>query len=323
MGKIALIFGVTGQDGAYLSRLLLDKGYTVHGTSRDAEAAPLDKLHELGIRERVNMHSASPVDFLSVERVIHRVEPDEIYNLGGQSSVGLSFKLPTETLESITRGTLNILETLRPLGGGIRFFDAASSECFGDTKGVPACEETSFCPQSPYAIAKAASYWQVANFREAYGLFACSGLLFNHESPLRPHRFVTRKIAYGAVQAARGETEKLKLGNLSVRRDWGWAPEYAEAMWRMLQQDIPEDYVIATAEPHSLEDFVAEAYARVGLEWQNHVEIDQSLFRPLEFLYGCGNAGKAAEKLGWRAEMRMQQVVHAMVDAEIERAGGL
>ncbi len=282
----------------------------------------LEKLDVLGIRDRVHMHSAVPTDFRSVWQVIHRVEPDEIYNLSGQSSVGLSFQQPVETLESIAIGTLNILETLRSAGRDIRFYNAGSSECFGDTSGQPADEGFAFRPRSPYAVAKAAAFWEVANFREAYGLFACSGILFNHESPLRPLRFVTRKIVHGAVCAASGQGGKLKLGNLSVSRDWGWAPEYVEAMWRMLQQETPEDFVVATGELHSLEEFVAEAFNHVALDWRDHVEIDENLFRPSELSGGFGNAAKAANILGWRARYRMRDVVEAMVDAELAATGG-
>jgi GDPmannose 4,6-dehydratase len=316
--KVALIFGISGQDGAYLSKLLLDKGYVVHGTSRDAEMASIDRLNALGIGGRVHLHSSAPTDFRSVEQVIRKVEPDEIYNLSGQSSVGLSFQQPVETLESITLGTLNILETLRSLGSDIRFYNAGSSECFGDTGGRAADETFAFHPKSPYAVAKAAAFWEVANFRDAYGLFACSGILFNHESPLRPLRFVTRKIVHGAVALARGQNGRLKLGNLLIRRDWGWAPEYVDAMWRMLQQEAPDDFVIATGESHSLEQFVAEAFAHVGLDWRHHVDVDESLFRPSELSGGFGNAAKAAERLGWRAQKRMQDVVRSMVDAEME-----
>lgn len=315
--KTALIFGITGQDGAYLSRLLLDKAYIVHGTSRDAEMSSLSKLDAVGVRNRVHLHSATPADFRSVQQAIRRAKPDEIYNLSGQSSVGLSFQQPVETLESITIGTLNILETLRFLGPEVRFYNAGSSECFGDTGGRAADETFAFHPRSPYAVAKSAAFWEVANFREAYGLFACSGILFNHESPLRPLRFVTRKIVHGAVSAARGVGGKLKLGDLSITRDWGWAPEYVEAMWRMLQHSEPDDFVIATGEPHSLEEFVEEAFTQVGLDWHDHVEIDSGLFRPTELSCGFGSAAKAAERLGWRVEKRMRDVVRAMVDAEM------
>jgi GDPmannose 4,6-dehydratase len=236
-GKVALIAGVTGQDGAYLTRFLLDKGYVVHGTSRDAALARLDGLVALGIADQITLHSMSPADPQSVAQVIEGVAPDEIYNLSGQSSVALSFTQPAETLAGITLGTLNMLETLRRLRGTVRFYNAGSSECFGDTGTAAANEQTAFRPKSPYGVAKAAAISLVTNYRESYGLFACSGLLFNHESPLRPHRFVTRKVAAAAARIGAGSRERLALGNLLIRRDWGWAPDYIEAMWKMLQCD--------------------------------------------------------------------------------------
>jgi GDPmannose 4,6-dehydratase len=314
----ALIFGISGQDGAYLSRLLLEKGYQVFGTSRDADIASFAGLAALGVRERVSLLSAAPTDFRSVLQVITRVEPTEFYNLSGQSSVGLSFQQPVETLESITVGTLNILEAIRSVGRSIRLYNAGSGECFGDTGGKAADESTAFHPRSPYAVAKSAAIWEVVNYRESYGLFACSGILFNHESPLRPKRFVTRKVVSAAARIARGEQEKLVLGDVSIRRDWGWAPEYVEAMWRMLQQDTPDDFVVATGEAHSLEDFVAAAFAYFDRDWRDHVEIDKGLFRPSEIACGFGNAAKAAETLGWRAEARMPEVVRRMAEAEAE-----
>lgn len=315
MTRKALIFGVSGQDGAYLAQHLLDKGYEVHGTSRDADLASFRNLERLGIRGKVTTYSAVPTDFRSVIQTVTRVEPSEIYNLAGQSSVGLSFGQPAETLESNAIGTLNILEALRMLGGGLRFYNACSSECFGNTEHGPADEETPFRPRSPYAVAKAAAFWEVANYREAYGLFACSGILFNHESPLRPARFVTRKIIDAAKRIAEGSKEKLKLGRLDIRRDWGWAPEYVVAMARMLTLDQPEDFVIASGESHSLEEFVARTFEAVGLEWQAHVESDPSLFRPSDLNVSLGNPGKARDRLDWTAKMRMPDVIGAMTEA--------
>ncbi|HUL58429.1 MAG TPA: GDP-mannose 4,6-dehydratase, partial [Anaeromyxobacteraceae bacterium] len=257
----ALIIGVSGQDGAYLAELLLGKGYEVHGTSRDANLANFSNLARLGIRERVRTLSVAPNDFRSTLTALAQVEPDELYNLSGQSSVGLSFDQPVETMESISIATLNLLEAIRFTKRKIRLYNASSGECFGDTGGHAADEQTPFRPRSPYAVAKAAAHFEVANYREAYGLFACSGILFNHESPLRPERFVTRKIVAAACRIAAGSEERLRLGNVRVKRDWGWAPEYVEAMWRMLQQDRPDDYVIATGETRSLEEFAAAAFA--------------------------------------------------------------
>jgi len=320
--KRALIFGISGQDGAFLARLLLSKGYTVFGTSRDAEMANSGNILRLGILDQITLFSSVPSDYHSVMSAVSRARPNEIYNLSGQSSVGLSFEQPAETLNSIALGTLNILEAVRAIDPSIRFYSAGSGECFGDTNGVPATETTAFNPCSPYAIAKAAAHWEVTNYRMAYGLFACSGILFNHESPLRPARFVTQKIIQGAVSAASGNQKKLTLGNLSIRRDWGWAPEYVEAMWLMLQQDTAEDYVIATGQSNRLEDFVEAAYAHFGLDYKDHIETNDSLLRPTELMHGLGDASKAAKNLGWRAKKNMVDVVTAMAQAETIRQTG-
>jgi GDPmannose 4,6-dehydratase len=318
-GKKALILGVSGQDGAYLSDQLLQKGYEVSGTSRDANVSSFAGLAELGIRERVRRLSVATSDFRSVLTALVQVEPDEVYNLSGQSSVGLSFDQPVETMESIGIGTLNLLEAIRFTRRPIRFYNASSGECFGDTAGVPANEETPFRPRSPYAVAKAAAFWEVANYREAYGLFACSGVLFNHESPLRPERFVTRKIVSAASRIARGASDKLRLGNLDVKRDWGWAPEYVDAMWRMLQRDRPEDYVIATGETRSLEEFMHAAFRTVGLDAREHVVLDATLTRPTDIEGNFADPGKAERVLGWKASARMDEVVSRMIEAEMAK----
>ena len=311
--KKALIIGVSGQDGAYLAQFLLGKGYEVYGTARDAQMSTFYNLNLLGIRDQVQTESMAPNDFRSVLQTLVKVKPDELYNLAGQSSVGLSFQQPVETLESISVGTLNLLEVIRFVDLPIKFYNAGSSECFGDTGGAAADETTAFRPRSPYAVAKAAAFWEVANYREAYGIFACSGLLFNHESPLRPERFVTKKIVVTACRIAGGSREKLRLGNIAIARDWGWAPEYVEAMWRMLQQEQPDDYVIATGETHTLEEFTAAAFACVGLDWRDYVETDPSLYRPTEIAIGRGNPAKAREFLGWQARNTMHDVVKRMV----------
>jgi len=246
------------------------------------------------------------------------VQPDEIYNLAGQSSVSLSFEQPVETQDSIYLGTLNLLEAIRFTGRGIKLYNASSSECFGDLGGQPATEETAFRPRSPYAVAKSAAFWQVSNYREAYNIFACSGILFNHESPLRPERFVTQKIVRSACRIAQGAQNKLQLGNIEIQRDWGWAPEYVEAMYLMLQQESPEDFVIATGQTRKLQDFVAAAFEAVGLDWRQHTMIDQTLFRPTEIMVGRGDASKAAEKLGWKPKYKMAEVVRMMVQAATE-----
>lgn len=316
--KKALICGISGQDGAYLAQLLLDKGYAVHGTSRDAQVSSFQNLSRLGIRERIQLESMTLTDFRSVLQALIKIQPDEIYNLAGQTSVGLSFQQPVETLESISVGTLNLLEAIRFSGLPIRFYNAGSSECFGDTRGEAADEQTPFRPRSPYAVAKSAAFWQVSNYREAYHLFACSGILFNHESPLRPERFVTQKIVSGARRIALGQQDKLHLGNLVIKRDWGWAPEYVEAMWRMLQQDSPDDFVVATGRSHSLAEFVEVAFSACGLDWRAHVVADASLLRPTDILEGRGNPAKARERLGWEARYQMPDVVRLMLEAEQE-----
>ncbi|MGB7440726.1 MAG: GDP-mannose 4,6-dehydratase, partial [Coleofasciculaceae cyanobacterium] len=315
--KKALICGVSGQDGAYLAQLLLDKGYHVCGTSRDAEMCSFRNLVRLGIKDQVKLASMAITDFRSVVQVLTKVQPDEIYNLAGQSSVGLSFEQPVETLESMATGILNLLEAIRFINAPIKLYNAGSSECFGNTGEQAADDNTPFRPQSPYAVAKAAAFWEVANYRQAYGLFACSGLLFNHESPLRPERFVTQKIVTAACKIAQGSQEKLYLGNVAIARDWGWAPEYVEAMHLILQQEQPDDYVIATGETNRLEDFVAEVFACVGLDWQEHVVTDASLLRLTDIAVGKANPAKAKEKLGWQAKYKMRDVARMMVEARL------
>ena len=312
----ALICGVSGQDGAYLAELLLKKGYEVTGASRDAQTSSFTNLNYLGIRDRVKTVSLAINDFRSVLQVLQNVKPDEIYNLAGQSSVGLSFEQPVETLDSIAIGVLNLLEAIRFTGRNIRFYNAGSSESYGDTDGKPADEHTPFRPRSPYAAAKASAYWIVANYREAYNLYGCTGILFNHESPLRHPRFVTKKIVAAACRIAGGSGEVLKLGNIAIARDWGWAPEYVEAMWQMLQQDEPDDYVIATGDLRKLEEFIELTFAAVGLDWQDHVEVDSTLLRPTDIAAGYGDPEKARRILGWQAQCRLEDVVDKMVAAE-------
>lgn len=318
MAKKALICGISGQDGAYLTKLLLEKGYEVHGTARDAQMSTFGNLLRLGVKESVTLHSMAPNDFRSVIQTLARIRPDEIYNLAGQSSVGLSFDQPVETLESISVGTLNLLEAIRFIYLPVRFYNAGSGECFGNTDGTAATESNLFQPRSPYAVAKSAAFWEVANYREAYSLFACTGILFNHESPLRPERFVTRKIVKAACRIAQGGSEKLHLGNISIARDWGWAQEYVGAMWLMLQQEKPEDYVIATGETNTLEDFVAEVFSCAGLNWHDHVVSDPSLLRPSEIMISRANPAKALKKLGWKAKNMMRDVARLMVEAEMK-----
>lgn len=318
--KKALICGISGQDGAYLAQLLLNQGYSVWGTSRDAQVSSFSNLVRLGIRDRVKLESMALNDFRSVLQVLNKVQPDEVYNLAGQTSVGLSFGQPIETFESITIGAVNLLEAIRFLDRSIKLYNAGSSECFGDSQ--EAADETSpFRPRSPYGVAKAAAFWQTVNYREAYGIFACSGILFNHESPLRPERFVTQKVIATAHRIAAGSQEKLLLGNITICRDWGWAPEYVEAMYRMLQHREPDDYVIATGASFTLEEFVATAFAAVGLDWQKHTTVDSSLFRPTDIAVSRGNPAKAMQKLGWQSQVQMPDVVRLMLRARVEPEG--
>ncbi len=312
--RTALISGVTGQDGALLARLLLARGYTVWGTSRDAEGSSAVNLLRLGIRDRVRLLSMAAEDFRSVHLALRRSTPDEVYHLAGQSSVGLSFELPAETLQSIVQGTLNMLEACRHAERPIRLYHAASSECFGDTGGAPANEFTPFRPRSPYGVAKASAAWLVDNYREAYGLYACSGILFNHESPLRPSRFVTQKIVAAARRIAAGSKERLALGRLDIARDWGWAPEYVDAMQRMLQLPQPQDVVIATGRTHRLEEFVAEAFGQLGLDWHDHVVHAPVLVRPTDLAHSAADPSKAGRVLGWSARCTMHDVVRRMLD---------
>ena len=316
--KKALIIGVSGQDGAYLADLLLKKGYEVHGTSRDHEVGTFGNLQKLGIKDRVKLTSMVTSDFRSVLTALQKAEADEIYNLAGQTSVGMSFAYPVETFDSILIGTMNLLECIRLLKSPVKFYNAGSSEVFGNTP-QPANEETPYHPRSPYATAKAAAHYAVTNYREAYGLFACTGILFNHESPLRPQRFVTSKIVSTATRIAKGSGEKLTLGKMDIYRDWGWAPDYVDAMWRILQNAQPEDFVIATGEERSLGDFVDRVFAELGLESGQHVESDASLFRPSDIERSCGNAAKAKDTLGWKADHAFEDIIRLLVRAEMDR----
>jgi GDPmannose 4,6-dehydratase len=308
----ALICGISGQDGAYLARLLLDKGYEVIGTSRDAESNSFKGLATLGIRDRVKLVSMALNDFRSVLQVLDRIRPNEIYNLAGQSSPALSFDQPIETFESIAVGTLNLLEAIRFSAHPVRLYNAGSSDCFGDTGGTAANEDTPFRPCSPYAAAKAAAHWAVANYRDGYKLWACSGILFNHESPLRPERFVTKKVVSAAKRIAQGSGKRLELGTLSIVRDWGWAPEYVEAMWLLLQQPAPRDYVVATGRACSLESFVGEVFGALGLDWRRYVDVNPSLARPLDPKCICGDPSRIERELGWRASCAMPELARKL-----------
>ncbi len=309
---IALIFGISGQDGAYLAHLLLSKGYEVHGVSRDAGVNSFDRLVRLGVRNRVTLHTGNLDEAGNIVELMTKVQPDEIYNLSGQSSVALSFELPVATFNSVAVGTINLLEYLRILKQPARLFQAVSTECFGNT-GKIMTETDAFRPRSPYAVAKAASFWASSLYREAYGVHVCCGILSNHESPLRPRRFVTSKVVRAAIDIALGQGERLSLGNVAIERDWGWAPEYVDAMWRILQHDQPDDYIIATGETRPLSHLVASVFACLGLDWRDHVDIDETLFRPTELDRVELNPTRAREQLGWSAQSRMQNMVNHLV----------
>jgi GDPmannose 4,6-dehydratase len=317
MGKRALICGISGQDGAYLAKLLLDRDYEVWGSSRDAELASFGNLHRLRIYESVRLVSLNLRDVGSVLGLLRRIRPDQIFSLAGQSSVGLSFEQPVETIESIALGALSLLEAIRLSDLDIRLYNAGSTECFGDTGDGVASERSPLNPCSPYAVAKASAYWTVANYRQAYGMFACTGILSNHDSPLRPRRFVTRKIIHAVASLALGRDMHLSLGNLNIERDWGWAPEYIEAIAAMLNQPSPTDYIIATGTSHTLLEFVETAFGAIGKDWRACVTIDEHLMRPTDILRNKVDPSKAANGLRWRAKSGMRQVVSMMLDAEM------
>ncbi|MBB2145922.1 NAD-dependent epimerase/dehydratase family protein [Pedobacter sp. LMG 31464] len=314
--KKALICGVSGQDGAYLAKLLIEKNYQVFGGSRDAQNSNFENLKHLEIFNLIEYVSISVNDFRSVLQVIMKIEPDEIYNLAGQSSVALSFEQPVETLESIGFGTLNLLEAIRFSKLPIKLYNAGSSECFGNVNEA-VNEETPFRPRSPYGVAKATAFWEVSNYREAYNLFACTGILFNHESPFRKERFVTKKIISSACRIFKGSTEKLVLGNINVYRDWGWAPEYVEAMWLMLQQKKAEDFVIATGESISLKEFVIYAFESLNLDWTKYVTYDDSLLRPTDIDKGLANPKKAKEVLKWEPKIKSRALIELLIKCEL------
>lgn len=317
MTNTALIAGITGQDGAYLARHLLESGYRVVGSSRDAQSSDTSRLQRLGIAQDVELISLAPNDFRSVLKALSSIEPTEIYNLAGQTSVGLSFEQPVECMESIASGTLNFLEVLRYLGAPTRLFSAGSSECFGDTQQQAANETTAFHPRSPYAVAKSTAFWQVANYREAYGIFCCTGILANHESPLRPKRFVTQKIIDGVRRIKLGEAKELRLGNLDIWRDWGWAPEYVAAMHQMLQAQVAKDYLIASGHTTSLREFVRMAFAAAGLEAEPYLISDDTFLRPSDLKYSSMDPSLIATELGWRAQVMPPEIVQRMYEESL------
>ena len=311
--KTALICGIRGQDGSYLAKLLLNKGYEVWGTSRDIDSGNFNNLNFLRVQNKVHLISMNTTDFISVFRAINEISPDEIYNLSGQSSVGLSFDQPKETIESIVLGMLNILEVVRENKKMVRIYHAGSSECFGNTKNKPANENTPFEPLSPYAIAKTTASMLVKNYRSAYGMHVSNGILFNHESVLRPERFVTQKILHSAKRIYEGSSEKLSLGRIDIARDCGWAPEYVKAMWIMLQQDKSDDYVIATGVTTTLEDFIGQVFGFYNLDWQEHTSYSKTLFRPLDIQNSCADPSKAEKLLGWSARVKMPDLIDNLI----------
>lgn len=319
--KRALITGVTGQDGSYLAELLLSKGYEVHGIKRRSSSfntARIDSVlpdwHERDAR--LLLHFADVADSTSLIKLLYRLQPDEIYHLGAQSHVKVSFEIPEYTGDITALGTTRLLEAIRETGIKTKFYQASSSEMFGKASEVPQRETTPFRPCSPYACSKVYAYWMTVNYREGYGLFACNGILFNHESPRRGETFVSRKITRAVARIRAGIQKKLYLGNLEAKRDWGYAPEYVEAMWRMMQMDKPEDFVVATGETHSVREFVESAFDSAGLDWKQYVEIDPIYFRPNEVDVLQGDASKAERVFGWRPNVKFHDLVRLMVDAD-------
>jgi GDPmannose 4,6-dehydratase len=324
MTKKALITGVTGQDGSYLAELLLAKGYEVHGIIRRASTFNTSRLEHLYADPHANqtalkLHHGDLSDASALARLISRIEPDEIYNLAAQSHVRVSFDCPEYTTDITATGTVRLLETIRKTSIKTRFYQASSSEMFGMAQQVPQTETTPFYPRSPYACSKAFSHWITINYRESYGLHASSGILFNHESPRRGETFVTRKITRAVAHILAGLQDKLFLGNLDAKRDWGYAKEYVEAMWLMLQQEKPDDYVIATGETHSVREFLEAAFNHAGLDWRKHVEIDPHYFRPTEVDSLIGDCSKARKKLGWEPKTKFAELVKLMVDADVQK----
>ncbi len=323
MAKIALITGITGQDGSYLAELLLSKGYEVHGIVRRASTVQKTRIDHLeGYKrdgdKRLHLHYGDLADSVALVKLLYQLQPDEVYNLAAQSHVRISFDIPEYTGDITGLGAQRILEAIIESGIGkkVRYYQASSSEMFGKVQAVPQIETTPFYPRSPYACAKLYAHWLTINYRESYGLFACSGILFNHESPRRGENFVTRKITIAAARIKAGLQKDLYLGNLDSKRDWGFAKEYVEGMWRMLQQDKPDDYVLATNETHTIRDFLDASFGRLNLDWHDHVKFDERLLRPAEVDLLIGDYAKAKRELGWEPQTRMKALAELMVDAD-------
>jgi GDPmannose 4,6-dehydratase len=318
MRKSALITGITGQDGSYLAELLLEKGYEVHGVVRRASTETFERIAHLS--GKIHLHQADLLDQLSVIDVIKAAEPSEVYNLAAQSFVPTSWTQPVLTGEFTALGVTRVLEAIRLLGrDSIRFYQASSSEMFGKVQAVPQAEGTPFYPRSPYGVAKLYGHWITINYRESYGMYCCSGILFNHESPRRGREFVTRKVTDGVARIKLGLARELRLGNLDAKRDWGFAGDYVRAMWLMLQQEKPDDYVVATGETHTVRTLVEAAFAAVNLDWKKHVVIDPALVRPAEVDLLIGDPAKAKQQLGWKPEVSFPKLVEMMVKADLER----
>jgi len=320
--KKALITGITGQDGSYLAELLLDKGYEVHGIIRRASTFNTSRIDHLYKDPHINgvrlfLHYGDIADSTNLIKLLYRIQPDEVYHLAAQSHVRVSFDIPEYTGDVTALSTVRILEAIRETGVNSKFYQASSSEMFGKVQETPQRETTPFYPRSPYGAAKLYAHWVTVNYRESYDIFACSGILFNHESPRRGETFVTRKITRAVARIKAGLQKKLYLGNLDAKRDWGYAREYVDAMWLMLQQDKPDDYVIATGETHSVEEFLTEAFSRVNLDWREYVELDPKYLRPAEVDLLTGDASKAKRLLGWESKVTFTELVRLMVDADI------
>ncbi|MFO0955409.1 MAG: GDP-mannose 4,6-dehydratase [Candidatus Saccharibacteria bacterium] len=314
--KRALITGITGQDGSYLAELLLDKGYEVHGIMRRNSTFTTGRIEH--IFDKVTLHYGDLADSSSLHHIVAKVQPDEVYNLAAQSHVKVSFDVPEYTADVTGTGTLRLMEAIRTCAPKAKFYQASSSEMFGKVLEVPQTEKTPFYPRSPYGAAKVYSYWITKNYRESYDMFACNGILFNHESPRRGETFVTRKITRAVAAIKAGKQDKLYLGNLDAKRDWGFAGDYVEAMWLMLQQDKPDDYVVATNETHSVKEFCEIAFGRVGLDWQQYVEVSEKYFRPAEVDLLIGDPAHAKKQLNWEPKVSFKQLVEMMVDADVD-----
>jgi len=326
MAKKALITGITGQDGSYLTELLLEKGYEVHGIIRRSSSFNTERLDHLYSDPHIEgtklfLHYGDLSDSSNICRIIEKVEPEEIYNLGAQSHVRVSFDTPEYTGDVVGLGTLRLLDAIKDTKINTKFYQASSSELYGKVQEIPQKETTPFYPRSPYAVAKLYSYWITVNYRESYNMYNCNGILFNHESPRRGETFVTRKITQALAKIVAGKQDKLYLGNLDAKRDWGYAKDYVEAMWLMLQQDAPDDYVVATGETYSVKDFLTEAFKIVNLDWEKYVEIDSKYFRPAEVELLIGDPTKAKQKLNWTPKTSFKELVKIMVEADLAAEG--